>query len=301
MKKFGRLPRTTLVLPAWFWFASFFAVPVFWILFYSFGYKPDLYRTISTEHLNFHQYSLAASSAFFQTYVSTLRISLLGTFICFIIAFPFAYWLAVRVRPSRRPLVLAMVLIPFWTNFLVRTIGWRIILSPSGLLAGGLHSLHLHPSSIQLLDTRGAVQLGVVYNYLPLMILPIYVALDRLDPALREASKDLGADRVRTLIQVTIPLVMPGIIAGLVLVFIPLSGDFITATVLGGAKGNMAGQMVYDQFLVGQNWALGSAMAVELILVIVVTVAIFGGFGLVARKLVKTHRQISLALPGELA
>jgi spermidine/putrescine transport system permease protein len=288
-----------LALPAWFWFAFFFAVPVLWILFYSFGYKPDLYRTIATNHLNFHQYALAASSTFFQTYISTLRISLLGTFICFLIAFPFAYWLAVRVRQSRRPLVLSFVLIPFWTNFLVRTIGWRIILSPSGLLAGALHSLHLHPSSIQLLDTRGAVQLGVVYNYLPLMILPIYVALDRLDPSLREASKDLGAGRIRTLIQVTIPLVMPGIIAGLILVFIPLSGDFITATVLGGAKGNMAGQMVYDQFLIAQNWALGSAMAVELILVIIMTVAIFGSFGWIARKSVKARRRITIVLQEE--
>ena len=116
-----------------------------------------------------------------------------------------------------------------------------------------------------MLFTKFAVQLGVVYNYLPLMILPLFVALDRLDPALREASKDLGAGRLKTFRQVTVPLAMPGIIAGGLLVFIPLSGDYITASVLGGAKGNMVGRMVADQFLTAQNWALGSAMAMVLI------------------------------------
>lgn len=291
-----RLPRSTLALPAWFWFTFFFAIPVLWILFYSFGYKPDLFRTIATNHLNFHQYSIAASNTFFQTFKSTLRISLIGTSLCLLIGFPFAYWIAVKVRASRRPLILALVLVPFWTNFLVRTIGWRIILSPSGLLAGVLHSVGLHPAPLQLLDTRGAVQLGVVYNYLPLMILPLYVALDRFDPSLREASKDLGAGRLKTFFQVTMPLVMPGIIAGVLLVFIPLTGDFITATVLGGAKGNMAGQMVYDQFLIAQNWALGSAMAVELIMMIVATTALFGAAGLILRKIVRARRRVVLAV-----
>ena len=291
-----RLPRATLALPAWFWFTFFFAIPVLWILFYSFGYKPDLFRSIATDHLSGHQYSIAASSTFFQTFKSTLRISLVGTTLCLLIAFPFAYWIAVKIRPSRRPLILALVLVPFWTNFLVRTIGWRILLAPSGLLAGALHRIGLHPGPLQLLDTRGAVQLGVIYNYLPLMILPLYVALDRLDPSLREASKDLGAGRLKTFIQVTVPLVMPGIIAGVLLVFIPLTGDFITATVLGGAKGNLAGQMVYDQFLIAQNWALGSAMAVELILMIMATTALFAVVGIAIRKYVRVRRRVVLAV-----
>ena len=112
------------------------------------------------------------------------------------------------------------------------------------------------------------MQLGVVYNYLPLMIFPLFVALDRLDPALREASKDLGASRWKTFLQVTLPLAAPGIVAGLLLVFIPLAGDYITASVLGGAKGNMAGALVASQFHAAQNWALGPAMAVILIVMI---------------------------------
>jgi len=127
---------------------------------------------------------------------------------------------------------------------------------------------------IDLLYTREAVLLGVVYNYLPLMILPLFVAFDRVGPALREASKDLGAGKIVTFFRVTLPLSQPGIIAGVLLVFIPLMGDYITATVLGGAKGNMVGQLVAAQFQTAQNWALGSAMAVVLMLVITLTIGV---------------------------
>jgi spermidine/putrescine transport system permease protein len=126
------------------------------------------------------------------------------------------------------------------------------------------------------------------------MILPVFVALDRLDPAMREASKDLGANRLKTFRQVTVPLAFPGIVAGALLVFIPLTGDYITAAVLGGAKGNMVGRMVADQFLVAQNWALGSAMAIVLIGMIMLVVAIFGAFGLAARALIRRNRRVTL-------
>ena len=290
-----RLPRSTLALPAWFWFVFFFAVPVLWIVYYSFGYKPDLFHPIATDHLSLQRYVDAASDTFLQTFLGTLRISLVDTLLCLVIGFPFAYWLAVKVRGSRRPLALALVLVPFWTNFLVRTIGWRILLAPTGPIAGVLDHLGLHAGPLDFLDTRGAVQLGVVYNYLPLMILPLYVAMDRLDPSLREASNDLGASPARTFAQVTLPLVMPGVVAGALLVFIPLTGDFITATVLGGAKGNMAGNMVYDQFLVAQDWALGAAMAVELIIMILATTAVLGLVGLAVRGVVRSRRRVVLA------
>src|SRR6185436_10609764 len=170
--------------------------------------------------------------------------------------------------------LLGLTIVPFWTNFLVRTLGSLILLQSKGPLSGILQDLHLISNPLDVLDTKSAVQLGVIYNYLPLMIFPLFVALDRLDPALREASKDLGANRWRTFRQVTLPLAMPGVVAGLLLVFIPLTGDYITASVLGGAKGNMAGALVATQFLAAQNWALGSAMAVMLIFVILGTIAI---------------------------
>ena len=181
--------------------------------------------------------------------------------------------------PRWRGLLLGLTIVPFWTNFLVRTLGWLILLQPNGPLSGILQDLHLIGGPLDVLDTREAVQLGVVYNYLPLMIFPLFVALDRLDPALREASKDLGANRWKTFRQVTLPLSMPGVVAGLLLVFIPLTGDYITAAVLGGAKGNMVGALVASQFNTAQNWALGSAMAVILIMMILASVAIFAIVG----------------------
>ena len=151
-----------------------------------------------------------------------------------------------------------------------------MILAPNGWASELLQKLHVTSGPFAILNTRSAVLIGVVYNYLPLMILPLYVAFDRVGLSMREASKDLGANRWRTFVQVTLPLARPGIIAGTVLVFIPLMGDYVTATVLGGAKGNMVGQLVASQFQTAQNWALGSAMAVILILVIAATVLVIG-------------------------
>jgi len=289
-----RAPRFALALPAWAWFAFFFAIPVLTIVYYSFGYKPDIFSQIATDQLSFGRYGEILQPTFFKVFTATLQISIVGTALCFLIGFPFAYWLAVRVQPRWRGILLGLCIVPFWTNFLIRTIGWMIILSPSGPLSGFLQAIGLRDEPLHLLQTRGAVQLGVVYNYLPLMIFPLFVALDRLDPALREASKDLGASRWRTFRQVTLPLSMPGIAAGLLLVFIPLTGDYITPSVLGGAKGNMVGNLVASQFLVAQNWALGSAAAVSLIVMILGTVAVFALIGLAIRVGVRARRRVEL-------
>jgi spermidine/putrescine transport system permease protein len=270
-----RLPGFTLAVPAWLWLIGFFLAPVSLVLWYSFGEKPGLFGTHSNEVLTLDRYREALEPDYLPTFVNTLRIAVLGTLICLAIAVPFAYWLAVKVDPRWRGVVLGLVMVPYWTNFLVRTLGWTVILSPDGWVSGLLQDVGLRDAPLAVLYTRGAVQLGVVYNYLALMILPIYVAFDRIDPALREASRDLGANRWRTFTQVSLPLAGPGVAAGLLLVFIPLMGDYVTATVLGGAKGTMAGQLVASQFQTAQNWALGSAMAVVLIVFIGVTVAFF--------------------------
>ena len=265
-------PRFLLAIPAWAWLVTFFVLPVATVVYFSFGYKPGLFGTHATDVLSLERYREALSPTFFTTFTNTLRVGIAGTLICLLIAIPMAYWMAVKVSPDRRAFLLALVIVPFWTNFLVRTIGWQVILAPEGWLSGLLQSIGLREGPLAILYTRPAVLLGVVYNYLPLMILPLFVAFDRVGPALREASKDLGADRWRTFTQVTLPMARPGIIAGVLLVFIPLMGDYITATVLGGARGNMVGQLVASQFQTAQNWALGSAMAVLRILVIAATV-----------------------------
>ncbi len=268
-----RSPGFALAVPAWAWLVIFFVAPVAMVVWFSFGYKPGIFGTHANDVLSFDRYVEALSPTFFATFQNTLWVGVAGTLLCLVIGLPVAYWMAVKAPPSRRGLLLALVMVPFWTNFLVRTIGWQVILAPEGWLSSLLQGIGLTNGPLDLLYTRGAVLLGVVYNYLPLMILPLFVAFDRVNGPLREASKDLGAGRWRTFARVTLPLARPGVIAGVLLVFIPLMGDYITATVLGGAKGNMVGQLVASQFQTAQNWALGSAMAMLLIIVIVLTVA----------------------------
>jgi spermidine/putrescine transport system permease protein len=253
----------------------FFVAPVAMVVWFSFGYKPGVFGTHANDILSFDRYVEAVSPTFFATFANTLWVGVLGTVLCFLIGAPVAYWMAFKVKPQRRGILIALVLVPFWTNFLVRTIGWQVILAPEGWLSSLLQGIGVLDGPLELLYTRTAVVIGVVYNYLPLMILPLFVAFDRVGPALREASKDLGAGKLTTFLRVTLPLSRPGIIAGVLLVFIPLMGDYITATVLGGARGNMVGQLVASQFQTAQNWALGSAMAVLLMLVIMVTIGVF--------------------------
>lgn len=261
-----------LALPAWAWLAVFFVAPVLLVVWFSFGYKPGIFGTHANDVLSLDRYVEALSPTFFTTFQNTLWVGILGTALCFAVGAPVAYWMAFKVPPQRRGILLALILIPFWTNFLVRTIGWQVIIAPEGWLSTLLQDIGLREGPLDLLYTRGAVLLGVVYNYLPLMILPLFVAFDRVGPQVREASKDLGAGRLATFLRITLPLSRPGIVAGVLLVYIPLMGDYITATVLGGAQGNMVGQLVASQFQTAQNWALGSAMAVVLMLVIALSI-----------------------------
>ncbi|GAA2089728.1 ABC transporter permease [Brevibacterium salitolerans] len=265
-----------LSFPTWGYALFFFVVPVALVLFYSFGYKPDEFTTVATDRLSLDRYGEVFTGSVLSTLLATLRISIVGTLLCLLISVPFTYWLAVKVPPERRGLLLMLVMVPFWTNFLVRTLGWQIMLSPDGFLSEWGQALGLLGGPLDILYTRTAVQIGVVYNYLPLMILPLFVGMDAAGRHLREASYDLGAGRFSTFFRVTMPLAMPGMISGCMLVFIPLTGDYVTANVLGGASGTMIGQIIANQFNTAQNWALGSAMAVSLILVTLAVAAAAG-------------------------
>jgi spermidine/putrescine transport system permease protein len=280
-----RAPKFLLAIPAWIWYVVFFAVPVALVVVSSFGQKvPGSAGRVELSDPSFDQYREALSDTFFTVMRQTMRTAIVGTALCLVVAFPVAYYLATKVSPRFRGLLLGLLMIPFFTNFLIRTLSWRIVLAPQGFLSNWLVDVGVRDTPLQVLDTRAAVQLGVVYNYLPLMIFPLFVALDRLDPALREAS---------------IPLAMPGIVAGLVLVFVPLSGDYITAAILGGAKGNMAGALVASQFLQAQNPALGAAIAVVLILAILL---VLGAFAVVGKLVVEAFaRRRRVVVPGAVA
>ena len=281
-------------LPSGLWYAAFFLVPLAAVVLYSFGAKPVGPGVVDLGSLSTGNYSAVLSDTFTSTFRQTVQTSALSTLLLLVVAFPVAYHVATRVPPVWRPLLLGLVIVPFWTSFLLRTFAWRIILSPLGIVSEGLEGVGLIDSPLAVLDTRGAVQLGLLYNYLPLMIFPLFVALDRIDPALREAGKDLGAGRVRTFVTVTLPLALPGVVAGLLLVFIPLMGEYVTPTVLGGAKGLMVGNLVASQFLEAQNVPLGSAMAVVLVALTLGVITAVAAVCLLARTLVRRARSVEL-------
>jgi spermidine/putrescine transport system permease protein len=274
MKKFASkfLGPGALAFPTWAYTLFFFVIPVVMVLIYSFGSKPDEFTTVTMKHLSFDRFGETLEGTFLRTFGVTLRISIVGTILCLLIGIPFAYWLAVKVPAKRRGMLLALIMVPYWTNFLVRTLGWQIILSPDGFASKAWQ--HMGGNPFDILYTHAAVQIGVVYNYLPLMIMPLFVAIDTARTALREASYDLGAGKFQTFFKVTMPLAMPGIASGCLLVFVPLTGDYVTAQVLGGASGSMIGMLIANQFNTAQNWALGSAMAVVLILCTLIVVAV---------------------------
>lgn len=287
-----RLPKFLLAIPAWVWWIGFFVVPVVLVVAASFGAKvPNSPGRVSYDSLSLENYRSALDGGLDGTFAKVLiqgmRTTVVGTVLCLLIAFPLAYFLAVKLQ-RHKGLVLALLAIPFFTNFLMRTLAWRIVLAPKGLISNTLVDWGVIDRGLQVLDTRIGVQIGVVYNYLPLMIFPLFVALDRLDPTLREASRDLYAGRIRTFLQVTLPLARPGIIAGIVLVFVPLAGDYITANLLGGADGNMPGNLVATQFLQAQNPPVGAAVAVILVLSILAILGIGALVGIGLSRLGRT-------------
>ena len=262
-----RGPKFALAIPSIIWYLLFFVLPIAFIIIYSFGTK-DTSKLLPVDlgKLTTDNYAQVFDDTFFKTFKATLRIAVVATLLCLLIGLPVAYFAAFKVGEKWRVAVLALVVVPSFTSFLIRTVAWRIPLAPNGEFSRWLTDLGVvGDRGIQLLETQSAVQIAIVYNYLGFMILPLFVALDRIDVRMREASKDLGAGRISTFFAVTLPLAGPGIVAGVLLTFIPMCGDYVTATVLGGAKGNMIGSMIASQFSQAQNWPLGSAMAILMI------------------------------------
>jgi spermidine/putrescine transport system permease protein len=275
------LPNWTMAWPALAWWIVFFVIPLIWIVIYSFGAKPEAGAgagPVSLEHLSFNNYGAALSDVFFRVFQITMRTAGIGTILCAVVGFPVAYALALHVPERWRSMLVFLLILPYWTSFLLRTFAWRIVLAPEGQLSQTLRDLGIISRPLLILDTNAAVQLGIVYNYLPVMILPMYVALSRIDPALLRASMDLGAGPMRTFFNVTLPLATPGILGGLLLTFILAAGDYVVPTILGGTKGLMVGNLVATQILSAQNLPLGAAMAVLLICMLALVVAGAGLF-----------------------
>jgi len=268
------LAGNLLLLPTSVWFLFLLVIPTLLIIAYSLGQRGVIVPIrFSWGNLVYSNYHTALNPRFLPIFTRSIRYAFISTVACVILGFPLAYWIA-RFSGRLRNLYLVLVIIPFLTSYLIRMYAWQFILDSHGLLNSVLGALGLGSHHV-FLNTDFAVILGLTYGFLPFMILPLYASIERMDKSLVEASYDLGHGKVSTLFRVIIPTISPGLIAGVLLVFIPAVGDFVTPELLGGVKTQMFGNTVYDQFNSGNNWPLGSAMSVLMMVFILAGVFVY--------------------------
>ena len=256
-----------LLLPTLLLLGVFFCIPVLLMFGVSLASR-GLYGGIEWT-LNFENYLRLADPLYWNIYGRSLFLAGATTVVCLAVGFPLAYVMA-RSSPRMQNTLLLLVMIPFWTNFLVRTYAWIFLLRTEGFFNSVLMHLRILDAPLDLLYTNGAVFIGLVYGYLPFMILPLYVAIERISPSLEEAALDLYASGLSVFWHVVIPLARPGIVAGCILVFIPSVGAFITPHLLGGGQSMMLGTLIQHEFLVVRDWPFGSAISFVLMLLVVV-------------------------------
>jgi putrescine transport system permease protein len=225
--------------------------------------------------LDFENFTfLAGDALYINSYLSSLRIALISTILTLLIGFPLAYGMA-RAPEGLRPILLMMVILPFWTSFLIRVYAWIGILKQEGLLNQFLLWLGVIDTPLEILSTNKAVFIGIVYSYLPFMVLPIYSALEKMDESLVEAARDLGCTRIGAFWKVTARLAVPGVLAGCLLVFIPAVGEFVIPDLLGGSGTLMIGKQLWIEFFNNTDWTVSSAIAIILLIVLVVPIVWF--------------------------
>jgi spermidine/putrescine transport system permease protein len=257
-----------LALPAVVWYALFFIGPLSIMAVFSVAERVGFTGILYTFSLDNFVYLW--DPLYGRVFLRTLGLAFFGTLATLIVGFPLAYYLARYAR--RKTLLLMLVVVPFWTSFLIRTYSWLIILDRDFPLFRALRSIGVLPEDLQILYTSKAVYIGIVYNYLPLMVLPVYAALERMDWSLVEAAQDLGDNALQAFRRVTLPLVLPGVLAGSLLVFIPLMGEYLTPVILGGDLTVYAGNLIGQQFLTARDWPFGAAIAMVVIAAMTVLV-----------------------------
>ncbi|MEE3608897.1 MULTISPECIES: spermidine/putrescine ABC transporter permease PotB [Avibacterium] len=222
----------------------------------------------------FENYTRLFEPLYAQVVWNSLYMSGIATIICLIIGYPFAFMIS-RIKEKYRPILLFLVVLPFWTNSLIRIYGMKIFLGVKGILNSTLLTLGIINEPIRILNTEVAVIIGLVYLLLPFMILPLYAAIEKLDHRLLEAAKDLGANSFQRFVKVIIPLTMPGIIAGCLLVLLPAMGMFYVADLLGGAKVLLVGNVIKSEFLISRNWPFGSAISIGLTILMALLIFVY--------------------------
>jgi len=280
--------RSLVIAVPYLWLMLFFFVPFLLVVKISFADQqmgiPPYTELIAIKDgvANFtfyltHYAFLLTDSLYFAAYLNSIKIAAISTFFCLIIGYPMAYYIA-RSNPAIRNLLMMGVMLPFWTSFLIRVYAWIGILKNNGLLNNALMSLGLIHTPFELYHTNIAVYIGMVYSYLPFLVMPLYAHLVKMDVALLEAAYDLGAKPWKTFVQITLPLSKNGIIAGCLLVFIPAVGEYVIPELLGGANTLMIGRVMWDEFFSNADWPMASAVTCAMVLLLLVPMVLFQHF-----------------------
>ncbi|MDZ4769127.1 MAG: ABC transporter permease [Chloroflexota bacterium] len=266
-----------LAVPALIWLAFFFIAPLLIVVVVSVltrGSRGAILLPLTLEH-----YQRILSPVFLPVFGDSLWISFLTTVFCLLLGYPLAFFISTRRSKRMQSFALFLVILPFWTNFLVRTYAWRVLLGSEGTINVTLMNLGVIAQPLELLNTDFAVLIGLVYGFLPFMVLPIYSSVERFEFRLVEAAHDLGANDIRAFLRVVVPLTLPGVIAGCILVFIPAIGSFITPDLLGGTSGIMIGNLIQGQFKGSGNWPLGSAASVVMMGIVMMGLLLYVWMG----------------------
>ena len=253
----ARLAPYWLVLPGWLWLAIFFVIPTFVML--SVSTQSGSIESGFRQTFDWSNYSSAWSEYHVQ-FIRSIEYGLIATIFCLVIAYPVAYWIAFRGGTHKSSL-LFLLLLPFFVSFVIRTQSWQMMLSSNGIILSPLRDLGIVSSSFHVLATSTAVVGGLTYNFLPFMVLPIYVSLERVDGSLLEAASDLYGTKTATFLKVVLPLSLPGVFAGVLLTFVPAAADYVNASILGGAHTTMIGNIIQTEYFTNLDYPVASALS----------------------------------------
>jgi len=288
VRRYNLSGSTAVIAGPFIWLVLFFLVPFILVVKISFADQqlgiPPYTQLLSLEDgvvhiaLDLSHYAfLFQDSLYFATYVNSVVVAAISTLLCLLIGYPMAYYIA-RSNPATRNLLMMAVMLPFWTSFLIRVYAWIGILKNNGLLNNFLMSIGLIHTPIELYHTNIAVYIGMVYSYLPFLVMPLYAHLVKMDLTLLEAAYDLGAKPWRAFVEITLPLSKNGIIAGCLLVFIPAVGEYVIPELLGGANTLMIGRVMWNEFFDNADWPMASAVTCAMVLLLLVPMALFQHF-----------------------
>jgi spermidine/putrescine transport system permease protein len=250
---------TQLAFPSLAFYATFFVIPLGFLVLFAVS-TPVGFGEVAYG-FDLSNFGDAIDGLYIEVFLRTLRAAALGTLLIILIGYPLAYWIARHAPAERRNLFLLLIIVPFWTSFLIRTYAFLIVLAPEFFLSDWLQSLGLTDGPLEVLNTTTALQIGLVYNYLPLFVLPLWATLERMDWRLVDAATDLGSTPFAAFRQITLRLTAPGLITGALLVFIPMMGEYVIPIILGGGRIDFIGNVVQRSFLEQQDYAFGSALA----------------------------------------